>query len=131
MTATMPAMSAHRSPAAIFFAAALFAAIGALPAAAQNHWGAVAASPGGAAAQAIEQPSRDAARTAAVKNCQDRCSYIVTFYRACAAIATGGTGGYGWAAGSSVEETGERALRFCAQRNKDCQLRIVACSGND
>jgi len=102
-----------------------------IPAAAQNHWGAIAASQDGAAAQAIEQASRDAARAAAIKNCQGRCTYLVTFYRACAAIATDGSGGYGWAAGPSVEETGERALRFCGQRHRDCRLRIVACSGND
>lgn len=107
------------------------AAAGPMPAAAQNHWGAIAAAPDGAAAQAIEQANRNAARAAAIKNCQGRCTYLVTFYRACAAIATDGSAGYGWAAGASVAETGERALRFCAQRHRDCRLRIVACSGND
>ncbi len=113
----------------LFPAVSLFA-IG-LPAAAQNHWGAVAAAPDGAAAQAIEQASRGAARDAALKNCGQRCRYLVTFYRACAAIATGTDGSYGWAAGSTVQETGERALQFCAQRNRECRLRVVACSGND
>ena len=99
-------------------------------AAAQDHWGAVATGPDGTAAQAIEQSSRGAAREAALKVCQSRCTYLVTFYRACAAIATG-SGAYGWAAGATVQDTGERALRFCTQRAQDCRLRVVACSGND
>lgn len=109
--------------------AAPFLAISA-PAAGQDHWGAVAAGPDEAVAQAIEQSSRGAARAAAIKGCNGRCTYLVTFYRACAAIATR-TGGYGWAAGANVQEAGERALRFCAQRGSDCRLRVVACSGND
>ena len=99
-------------------------------AAAQDHWGAVAASPGEAAGQAIEQPSRAAARAAAIQSCQGRCSYLVTFYRSCAAIATG-TNTYGWAAARTVQEAGNRALGFCGQRTNDCRLRVVACSGND
>jgi len=113
------------------FLAIPFIALASAPsAAAQDHWGAVAAGPDGAAAQAIEQSSRGTAREAAIKSCGGRCTHLVTFYRACAAIATG-AGGYGWAAGPSVQDTGERALQFCMQRGKDCRLRIVACSGND
>jgi hypothetical protein len=108
---------------------ALLLASGA-PAAAQSHWGAVAASPGEAAGQAIEQPTRGAAREAAIRACQGRCSYLVTFYRMCAAIATG-TNAYGWAAGGNVQDAGNRALGFCSQRAADCRLRVVACSGND
>lgn len=111
-------------------AALLMMAGGAAPAAAQSHWGAVAASPGEAAGQAIEQPSRAAARTAAIRACEGRCSYLVTFYRACAAIATG-TNAYGWAAAGNVHDAGRRALAFCGQRAADCRLRVVACSGND
>jgi hypothetical protein len=111
-------------------AALLLLAGGTAPAAAQNHWGAVAASPGEAAGQAIEQPSRTAARAAAIQACQGRCRYLVTFYRSCAAIATG-TNAYGWAAAGNVQDAGSRALGFCGQRAADCRLRIVACSGND
>jgi len=128
----MGGMSATRNLGRCFggiVTAALLAA-GAQPAAAQDHWGAVAAAPGEAAGQAIEQPSRAAARAAAIKACNGRCSYLVTFYRTCAAIATG-TGAYGWAAARSVEDAGTQALRFCGQRAADCRLRIVACSGND
>jgi hypothetical protein len=100
------------------------------PVAAQNHWGAVAAAPDEFSGQAIEQPSRAAARQAAIRDCRGRCSYLVTFYRACAAIATGG-GAYGWAAARNVQEAGEQALRFCGQRSAACRLRVVACSGND
>lgn len=110
--------------------AAAILASAAPPAAAQDHWGAVAAAPGDVAGQAIEQPSRSAARAAAIKDCKGRCSYLVTFYRSCAAIATG-TGAYGWAATRNVDEAGTQALKFCGQRAADCRLRVVACSGND
>ncbi|MCW5773261.1 MAG: DUF4189 domain-containing protein, partial [Rhodospirillaceae bacterium] len=101
------------------------AAAGAVhPASAQNYWGAVATGPGGGMVQAIGQPSRAAARAAALRDCRGRCRYLVTFYRSCAAIATG-TGAYGWAAGGGLHAVGAQALRFCRQRAADCRLRAV------
>jgi len=97
---------------------------------AQEHWGAVAAGPDGALARALAQPSRAAARDAAIKACQGRCTHLVTFYRACGAIATG-VGGYGWAVVAGAREAGEGALRFCARKGQDCRVRVAACSGND
>jgi len=126
----MDGMSATRNLGRCLGVLAATVLAGALPAAAQDHWGAVAAAPGDAAGQAIEQPSRAAARAAAIEDCKGRCSYLVTFYRSCAAIATG-TGAHGWAATRNVEDAGTQALRFCGQRAADCRLRVVACSGND
>lgn len=97
---------------------------------AQDHWGAVAAGPDGASAQAVAQPSREAARAAAIKGCGGRCTHLVTFYRACGAIAIR-TGGFGWAVSATAKEAGDGAVRFCAQRGEDCSVRIAACSGND
>lgn len=100
------------------------------PALAQDHWGAVAAGSGDTMVQAIGLPNRAAARAAALRDCRGRCRYLVTFYRSCAAIATG-TRAYGWAAGGSLHDSAAHALRFCGRRTDDCRLRVVACSGVD
>jgi hypothetical protein len=100
------------------------------PAAAQNagHWGAIAIGPRGESAWAQGLATRRDAREAVRLNCADRCHRVLTFYRTCAAYATGNGPGFGWAAGGELEDMKARALRRCEGLAANCQVRVSLCA---
>lgn len=118
--------------AAVFAAfAALGPALGA-PAAAEDgaYWGAVAIGEGEAWAFAINLPNREAARAAALGNCQGRCGRVLTFYRACGAYAVAPRQGFAWAVSPIRDDAQNRALLECnaLSRTGPCRLRAWACT---
>lgn len=104
----------------------------AAPAFAQDagHWGAIAIGPRGESAWAQGLATREHAREAVRMNCGDRCHRVLTFYRTCAAYATGTAAGYGWAAGGTIDDVKNRALGHCQNRTPNCQVRVSLCTDN-
>jgi hypothetical protein len=102
------------------------------PAAAQegSYWGAVAIGEGDAWAFAINLPNREAARAAALGNCQGKCGRVLTFFRACGAYATAPRGAFAWAVSPLKDDAQSRALLECntLSRSGPCRVRAWACT---
>lgn len=109
------------------------------PAAAQNYgtqnygthnygkWGAIAyGGPVGATGTAVDYPSREEAREAALEACGGRCTRAVSFLRTCAAVAESPSGSATWSANRFRDRAIARALKQCA--NSDCSVLAWACT---
>lgn len=92
-----------------------------------NCWGAVAFGAGGAAAYAVNEPSRAAAARAAQRQCGGDCTRVLTFQNSCGAYATG-AGGYGWGNASTREAAEARALQECGGIASNCRIRVWGCT---
>jgi hypothetical protein len=86
----------------------------------------------GAYGQAYDYPAEDAARAAALKQCQGDCEAI-TMKRACAAFSvdmTNPCGAHGYAVRSQISSSLNEATRECYKfGGKECVIRAWACDG--
>ena len=101
------------------------------PAAAQNEnkWGAIAF--GGrdqAWGTAVDYPSADAARTAALASCGGTCSQTFAFLRSCAAVAESPGGGVGVSANRWRGRAISFAMVRCGRTGSECAVLAVACT---
>jgi len=93
-----------------------------------DEWGAVATGPNGAYGWAVNYPTENAAKAAALSNCESGCTDGgVSFQNSCASIATGG-GYFGWATSSSKSTAIEKAIANCGGPNI-CATKVWGCSG--
>jgi len=109
--------------------AALALFLFAAPASAQNEgkWGAIAH--GGAeraSGSAVDYPSREEARQAALEACGGRCTRTIAFLRTCAAVAESPSGAAAWSSNRFRDRAIARALKQCA--NSDCAVVAWACT---
>jgi hypothetical protein len=114
-------------------ALALLAALSLLaaPAAAQNEgkWGALAfGGPERATGAAVDFPSAEEARQAALDNCGGRCPRSIVFLRTCAAVAASPAGSVGWASNRWRGRAESRAMITCARTGPACSVVAFACT---
>jgi hypothetical protein len=103
----------------------------AAPAAAQNEgkWGAIAfGAPERKTGTAVDYPSADEARRAAIENCGGACPRSIVFLRTCAAVAQGPTGASGWASNRWRGRSTSRALIECGRTGPGCSVTAWACT---
>jgi len=123
---------------------------------AASAWGALAVGSSGdiqkdgfAIGYAREQPTEDAAKATATKNCQDfqgapkrttaLCTVIMTFHGQCYAFAEdpkAGTPGVGWGVADDVNGAKQKAMTMCKTtagpgRVQFCEARDSACDSHD
>src|SRR5689334_19321238 len=86
----------------------------------------------GAYGRAYDYPAEDAARAAALKQCQGDCEAII-MRRACAAFAidmTNPCGPHGYAVRPQISNSLNEATRECYKfGGKECVIRAWACDG--
>jgi Domain of unknown function (DUF4189) len=86
----------------------------------------------GAYGQAHDYPAEDAARAAALRQCQGDCE-AVTMKRACAAFSidmTNPCGAHGYAVRPQISNSLNEATRECYKfGGKECVIRAWACDG--
>ena len=96
--------------------------------AAQDNYGAIAASPDGSYGYSYDSASQAEAEQAALNRCGAwDCVVKVWFRNTCGAYARG-RGGEGWAWGDTREEAEDRALRGCSARGRDCEVVCWVCN---
>lgn len=108
-------------------AVALFAA----PAEAQtaNKWGAIAyGGPDRKAGTAVDYPSADEARQAALEACGGECPRTIVFVANCAAVAENSAGATGAARNRWRDRARNRAVAFCARSGPGCTITAWACT---
>jgi len=98
-------------------------------ASAQNYgkWGAIAY--GGAdqaSGWAVDYPSREEARQAALDACGGHCTRTISFLRTCAAVAESPSGAAGWSVNRFRGRAIARARARCA--SADCDVVAWACT---
>jgi hypothetical protein len=101
------------------------------PAAAQNEgkWGAIAfGAPDRQAGTAVDYPSADEARQAALDSCGGLCPRSIVFLRTCAAVAEGPGGATGWASNRWKGRSTSRALIECRRSGSGCSISAFACT---
>lgn len=101
----------------------------AVPASAQNEgkWGAIAyGGTDGASGTAVDYPSRDEARQAALEACGGRCARTITFLRTCAAVAESPSGAAAWSVSRWRDRAIVRAREQCP--GSDCAVLAWACT---
>lgn len=98
---------------------------------AASEWGAVALGPSGAFGWAASHGSRQAALDAALRACRGRCVEVLSFNGGCGAIATGDDGEGGWGTGRYRVLAENNALEACAERSRNCQVRVWACNADE
>lgn len=111
------------------WAVAVFAAlVWAIPATAQDQFGAVAIDEAtGDTGYAVAQPSQDAALEAAVQDCGSAgCVAVNWFGDACGAIAIG-NGGYGASWGESRDAAAAYAMDACERYAEGCRVDRAVC----
>ncbi|WP_101066890.1 DUF4189 domain-containing protein [Roseovarius salinarum] len=91
-------------------------------------WGAVGFGPGGVHGYAYGQRSEQAAYNVAAEGCGWDCTNIKTFHNACAAMAVGHDGGWGWAHDSIRARAETAALNHCGQHTYNCRVVVWSCS---
>ena len=91
-------------------------------------WGAVMIGPNGAWGYSHSWSTEQQAYDAAMEGCKYDCTEYRTFANACAALAQGSNGYWGWGQAQSRPEAEATALSYCAQGAYDCQVRVWACS---
>jgi hypothetical protein len=123
------AAEVHAMPRTVFAVLAL--TLLAAPAAAQNEgkWGAIAfGAPERKTGTAVDYPSADEARRAAIENCGGACPRSIVFLRTCAAVAQGPTGASGWASNRWRGRSTSRALIECGRTGPGCSVTAWACT---
>lgn len=103
----------------------------AAPAAAQNvvKWGALAfGAPDRKTGAAVDLPSADEARQAALASCGGDCPRTIVFYSTCAAVAQNLSGGLGWASNRWRGRAQARALTLCQRSGPGCTITGWACT---
>ncbi|MEI6428775.1 MAG: DUF4189 domain-containing protein [Pseudanabaena sp. ELA607] len=95
---------------------------------ADGEWGAVATGANGAYGWAVNYPSEEAAKDAALSNCSNGCTTGVSFSNTCASIATG-SGYFGWATSMSKATAIQNAIDNCGGSNY-CSTKVWGCSGS-
>lgn len=94
-----------------------------------GEWGAVATGPNGAYGWAVNYSSEEAAKAAALSNCEGSCTDGgVSFKNTCASIALGG-GYFGWATSTSKSTAINSAIEHCGGANV-CATKVWGCSGD-
>ncbi len=95
-----------------------------------GKWGAIAyGGPERATGTAVDFPSADEARRAALDNCGGACTRSIVFLRSCAAVAEGPAG----AAFGSNRWRGRaiaRALTQCGRSGAACRISAWACTAH-
>ncbi|MFZ4556142.1 MAG: DUF4189 domain-containing protein [Pseudanabaena sp.] len=94
-----------------------------------GEWGAVATGPNRAYGWAVDYPTEEAAKAAALSNCEGGCTDGVSFHNSCASIATGG-GYFGWATSASKSTAISNAINECGGSSV-CSTKVWGCSGSD
>ena len=108
-------------------ALAIFLLAGPASAQDQRKWGAIAY--GGAeraSGTAVDYPSREEARQAALDNCEGRCTRTITFLRTCAAVAESPSGASAWQSNRFRDRAIVRAIKECG--SSDCAVLAWACT---
>ena len=86
----------------------------------------------GAYGQAYDYPAEDAARAAALKQCQGACEAVI-MHHACAAFSidmTNPCGPHGYAVRPQISNSLNEATRECYKfGGKECVIRAWACDG--
>lgn len=93
-----------------------------------NCWGAVAIGPGGAAAYAVNYPTRAIAGRAAMARCEGRCERTLTFRNSCGAYALGAGGRYGWGSHRNRATAQNIAMTQCRRATRGCRIRVWGCT---
>lgn len=106
----------------------------AAPAAAQGTYGAIALSTKtGAWGTSYNYDTESGARNRATSECRkhaDDCRVFRTFQNVCAALASDGSGNFGWAWGYTNNERRRRAIQQCRdQGGQDCKIETTFCTG--
>lgn len=126
----MPIRSMISRAAVVMALAAGTTVLGAAPASASpNTWAAIAISvETGSIGYAYEQPSGEAAASAAVDGCNaSGCQEAVRVTNGCAAVAQAKNLAWGWAYAASLEEAKRAAVRETPGRG--ARVLAYACSG--
>lgn len=91
-------------------------------------WGAVAVGSNGAYGYSFNYPEAKGASDRARAGCEGNCNVVKTFKNACAAIAVGDRGRWGWSKQQTRALAETAAVKSCASSDKNCKVRVWACS---
>jgi Domain of unknown function (DUF4189) len=113
-------------------AGALALAFWSTPAAAADHYGAIAFSEdSGADGYSTDYSTQGGAEERALQECGGGCKVVLWFKNACGALAVGRDNGYGTGYAPSSGEAQTIAMTECSKNSTNCSIKRWECTTRD